>query len=88
MLTSLVPVFIHILYTGCAKIKKNNSGAKGLINAMEQNFFWEINRWSAAQEILYLLRRPAVHDRVNNNILLIPFVSHINHYSASVITKF
>ena len=22
---------IHILYTGCAKIKKNNSGAKGLI---------------------------------------------------------
>ena len=23
---------IHILYTGCAKIKKNNSGAKGLSN--------------------------------------------------------
>ena len=23
---------IHILYTGCAKIKKNNSGAKGLID--------------------------------------------------------
>ena len=23
---------IHILYTGCAKIKKNNSGAKGLKN--------------------------------------------------------
>ena len=22
---------IHILYTGCAKIKKNNSGAKGLM---------------------------------------------------------
>ena len=22
---------IHILYTGCAKLKKNNSGAKGLI---------------------------------------------------------
>jgi hypothetical protein len=22
---------IHILYTGCAKIKKNNSGAKGVI---------------------------------------------------------
>jgi len=22
---------IHILYTGCADIKKNNSGAKGLI---------------------------------------------------------
>ena len=22
---------IHILYTGCSKIKKNNSGAKGLI---------------------------------------------------------
>jgi len=22
---------IHILYTGCANIKKNNSGAKGLI---------------------------------------------------------
>ena len=24
------PCIIHILYTGCAKIKKNNSGAKGL----------------------------------------------------------
>ena len=23
---------IHILYTGCAKIKKNNSGAKGLMS--------------------------------------------------------
>ena len=30
ILTYLVPVFIHILYTGCAKIKKNNSGAKSL----------------------------------------------------------
>jgi hypothetical protein len=25
------PCIIHILYTGCAKIKKNNSGAKGLM---------------------------------------------------------
>ena len=25
------PCIIHILYTGCAKIKKNNSGAKGLL---------------------------------------------------------
>ena len=25
---------IHILYTGCAKIKKNNSGAKGLIGCL------------------------------------------------------
>jgi hypothetical protein len=29
MLTCLVPI-IHISYTGCAKIKKNYSGAKGL----------------------------------------------------------
>jgi len=27
-----VPCIIHILYTECAKIKKNNSGAKSLIN--------------------------------------------------------
>jgi len=26
-----VSCIIHILYTGCAKIKKNNSGAEGLI---------------------------------------------------------
>ena len=26
---------IHILYTGCAKIKKNNSGAKGLIDGFD-----------------------------------------------------
>jgi hypothetical protein len=25
---------IHILHTGCAKVKKQNSGAKGLINAL------------------------------------------------------
>jgi hypothetical protein len=30
---------IHILYTGCAKIKKNNSGAKGLITASSQARF-------------------------------------------------
>ena len=29
---------IHILYTGCAKIKKNNSGAKGLITEMNLIF--------------------------------------------------
>ena len=29
MLTCLVPV-LFTLYTGCAKIKKNNSGTKGL----------------------------------------------------------
>jgi hypothetical protein len=28
---------IHILYTGCAKIKKNNSGAKRLRNSTLQN---------------------------------------------------
>jgi len=27
---------IHILYTGCAKIKKNNSGAKRLIHRATQ----------------------------------------------------
>jgi len=27
---------IHILYTGCAKIKKNNSGAKRLIHTLNQ----------------------------------------------------
>jgi len=29
---------IHILYTGCAKIKKNNSGAKRLINFSFRSF--------------------------------------------------
>ena len=28
--------FIYILYTGCAKIKKNNSGAKRLNLSLEQ----------------------------------------------------
>ena len=27
------PCIIHILYTGCAKIKKMDSGAKGLIKS-------------------------------------------------------
>ena len=31
ILTYLVPVLFHILYTGCAKIKKNHSGVKSLI---------------------------------------------------------
>jgi len=30
---------IHILYTGCAKIKKNNSGTKGLF--VYRFVFWE-----------------------------------------------
>ena len=29
---------VHILYTGCAEIKKNNSGAKGLINILITHF--------------------------------------------------
>jgi len=32
ILTYLVIVLIHILYTGCAKIKKNNSDAKRLLS--------------------------------------------------------
>ena len=30
---------IHILYTGCVQIKKNNSGAKGLIMPLSQSSF-------------------------------------------------
>ena len=30
---------IHILYTGCAKIKKNNSGAKGLMTYRQKLLF-------------------------------------------------
>jgi hypothetical protein len=31
---------IHILYTGCAKIKKNYSGAKGLIMNQRKIFLF------------------------------------------------
>ena len=31
---------IHILYTGCAEIKKKNSGAKGLITQMQCPSSW------------------------------------------------
>ena len=38
---------IHILYTGCAKIKKNNSGAKKLITKIKRRsslyIFFDIN---------------------------------------------
>jgi len=30
---------IHILYTECAKIKKNNSGAKSLIQSPDKNVY-------------------------------------------------
>ena len=33
---------IHILYTGCAKIKENNSGAKGLMK-VRRKFYSLIN---------------------------------------------
>ena len=40
---------IHILYTGCAKIKKNNSGVKGLrlnnLNGMDMFNEWERGDW-------------------------------------------
>ena len=36
--------FIHILYTGCAKIEKNNSGAKGLnITSNRLYMHWQTN---------------------------------------------
>jgi len=31
--------FIHILYTGCAKIEENNSGAKRLNNVRQHIYF-------------------------------------------------
>ena len=37
ILTYLVPVLFTFLYTGCAKIKKNNSGAKRLRASNVQN---------------------------------------------------
>ena len=59
MLTCLVPVLfthnanlfgfciIHILYTECAKIKKNNSGAKGLIDATTRCEFCSAQQFSS-----------------------------------------
>ena len=43
---------IHILYTGCAKIKKNNSGAKGLMSVT-------LNRLS---KILVIRHQPMLYD--------------------------
>jgi len=37
---------IHILYTGCAKIKKNNSGAKGLIILSQLSWVLRRSYWS------------------------------------------
>jgi len=39
ILTYLIPVFSPILYTVCAKIKKNNSGTKRLINRDNDRVF-------------------------------------------------
>jgi len=38
MLTCLVPVLFTFYYTGCVKIKKNNSGAKGLTEWDERTY--------------------------------------------------
>ena len=46
---------IHILYTGCAKIKKNNSGAKRLMrkkvfkNIPERNIHWKCKKQMVGQ---------------------------------------
>ena len=50
---------IHILYTGCAKIKKNNSGAKRLIKD-EVNYMFRPNvaiiRFSSESMVVVLYR--------------------------------
>jgi len=45
---------IHILYTGCAKIKENNSGAKGL---MDQRNFVQLYEILDTNQHLQIRRR-------------------------------
>jgi len=47
---------IHILYTGCAKFKKHNSGAKGLTVILDKTKRWTSWPDSAkpGQELRYL----------------------------------
>ena len=33
---------IHILYTGCAKIKQKKSGPKSVGNVMNKNYFYDL----------------------------------------------
>ena len=48
----------HILYTECAKIKKNYSGAKGLTNLMQRNLFY--NKFISC---LYMFRGPCAYSQ-------------------------
>jgi len=60
---------IHILYTGCAKIKKNNSGTKRL-NRLNAGSF--LNS-SAVQEIL--LAKCMIHCRIHSTKPLDSFLT-------------
>ena len=42
---------IRILYTGCAKIKENNSGAKGI---MLTNYYQKITLWLCLCQTCYI----------------------------------
>ena len=51
------PCIIHILYTGCAKIKKNNSGAKRL-TFWRRNYFYYYSHYIYILYIYYNLLAP------------------------------
>ena len=55
---------IHILYTGCAKILKNNSGAKRLTNLMHK--IWFYNKFII---YLYMFRALCAHHHEVKNVL-------------------
>ena len=55
---------IHILYTGCAKIKKNNSGPKSLISFVQQ-----LNRGSIKCVLAVVLITVTAEQMVHNHLL-------------------
>jgi len=61
---------IHILYTGCAKIKKNNSSAKRLNNVLCRGYIWYTRRFGGSTHLkprAYQILTSQIMDHIERN---------------------
>jgi len=63
---------------GCLHVSYRNPHSCLLTYPLEHSLSWEVNWFSASQEISSVVRNPKVHYRINKSPPLVPILSQIN----------